>query len=397
VTPVPRESPGSPAMDDTIARRLALWRAAEVIDDETAARIRTWEAGHGSTRNSRLVRLAFAFGGALLAAGILLFVAAHWPQVSPWARFALLALTVALLHVAAGLAQRRTPALATVLHAVGTAALGAGIFLAGQTFHLAEQWPAGFLLWAVGAAFALWWLRDAPHVLYVAALVPAWLVAEWNMRVGVGSRAAMAVAATGVFVLGAAYLSGVGLETRGHWRHVLARLGAVALLLSGVVLPFAAIEQRAALTPDGAAVPALTLALGWLVAAALPLAVGYWLRGRGAWPLLLALAFAVAVTHLFDAWTTLQHLAVHAAYLLAAVGLTVWGVREAHRLRVNVGVLAFALTVLSFYYSSVFDRIGRSLGLVALGVLFVGGGWLLERTRRRLLDRIGGDEAGAAR
>jgi hypothetical protein len=62
-----------------------------------------------------------------------------------------------------------------------------------------------------------------------------------------------------------------------------------------------------------------------------------------------------------------------------------------------VGVLAFALTVLSFYYSSVFDRIGRSLGLVALGVLFVGGGWLLERTRRRLLDRIGGDEAGAAR
>ena len=103
------------------------------------------------------------------------------------------------------------------------------------------------------------------------------------------------------------------------------------------------------------------------------------------------------MTHLFDAWTTLQHVAVHAAYLLAAVGLTVWGVREAHRLRINVGVLAFALTVLSFYYSSVFDRIGRSLGLVALGVLFVGGGWLLERTRRRLLDRIGGDGAGAAR
>jgi hypothetical protein len=45
----------------------------------------------------------------------------------------------------------------------------------------------------------------------------------------------------------------------------------------------------------------------------------------------------------------------------------------------------------------VFDRIGRSLGLVALGVLFVGGGWLLERTRRRLLDRIGGDEARSAR
>jgi hypothetical protein len=36
----------------------------------------------------------------------------------------------------------------------------------------------------------------------------------------------------------------------------------------------------------------------------------------------------------------------------------------------------------------VFDKFGRSLVLIALGALFIGGGWLLERTRRRLLRSI---------
>jgi uncharacterized membrane protein len=113
------------------------------------------------------------------------------------------------------------------------------------------------------------------------------------------------------------------------------------------------------------------------------------LRGRAAWPLLVALAFPLCVTQI-DWDASAGTLALHALYLGAALGLTLWGLRDAHALRVNVGVLAFAVTVLSFYFSSVFDKIGRSLGLVALGVIFLGGGWLLERTRRRLLRRIDG-------
>jgi hypothetical protein len=39
------------------------------------------------------------------------------------------------------------------------------------------------------------------------------------------------------------------------------------------------------------------------------------------------------------------------------------------------------------------DKLGRSLGLIMLGVLFLAGGWLLERTRRRLIGHITGDAA----
>jgi uncharacterized membrane protein len=380
-------------MERDIARRLERWRAAGVVDEATAERIRRWETDHAVVQGSRLGRLAFGFGGLLLAAGLLLFVAANWQQLSPSGRFALFAVLVAALHLAAGAVQNRLPALATVLHAVGTAALGGGIFLAGQAFHLAERWPEGLLLWALGAACALWFLRDWPHVLYVALLTPAWLVAEWSARVGIEARGAFAVAAVGVFVLAMAYVAAVGVEARTKWRHELARVGAVVVLLGGWALPFSAFQNEPFFARGGVEIGTSWLVLGWSVAVLLPLAVGWALRGRDAWPLGVALAFALVVTRL-DVSEPATRLLVHGLYLAGAVGVTAWGLCDAHRMRVNLGTYAFALTVLSFYFSSLYDKFGRSLGLIALGALFIGGGWLLERTRRRLLRGI--DEGPSA-
>ena len=68
--------------------------------------------------------------------------------------------------------------------------------------------------------------------------------------------------------------------------------------------------------------------------------------------------------------------------------------REARSERINLGVAGFAITLLSFYFSNVMDKLGRSLGLMGLGALFLLAGWTLERTRRRLLAQIAG--AGGA-
>jgi uncharacterized membrane protein len=63
-------------------------------------------------------------------------------------------------HVVGALLSERFPAFATAMHAVGTAALGAGIFLSGQIFNLEEHWSGGVMLWAVGAWIAWWLSRD---------------------------------------------------------------------------------------------------------------------------------------------------------------------------------------------------------------------------------------------
>src|SRR5881409_792649 len=92
--------------------RLENWVSASLIDASTAGRIRAYEAGHAASQGLRWpVLLALAFRGILLTAGILLFVAAHWDTLSPAARFTLLVLMMAALHVGAAFAAPRSEAL----------------------------------------------------------------------------------------------------------------------------------------------------------------------------------------------------------------------------------------------------------------------------------------------
>jgi uncharacterized membrane protein len=70
-------------------------------------------------------------------------------------------------------------------------------------------------------------------------------------------------------------------------------------------------------------------------------------------------------------------------------------VRQASKALVNLGMVWFAVAVAWFYFSDVFDKVGRSLGLIGLGVLFLAGGWALEKMRRGLLARMGATDASS--
>ena len=364
-------------------RWLDRWVEASLIDDAAAAKIRAYEEGQAPPAGLRWpVIVALSLGGLMLAAGVLLLVAARWEDLSPTARLSIVLSMVAAFHVAGVVVTGRFDALAVTLHTVGTAALGAGIFLAAQIFNLEEHWPGGFMLWAAGAWVAWWLRRDWPQAALAAVLTPIWLGGEWAVA---GERGQMnsRVLLAGLLLLALAYLTAVVGERRGPVRWSLVWMGGLT------ILPCAFLTALSGNMPYPTPADRAAEAAGWLAAVVVPSAVALWLRRREA---LVNLAFVpwVVLLSLFAQWK--WTLAVQGWCALGAVGLIAWGVRESRTERINLGFAGFAVSVISFYFSSVMDKLGRSASLIGLGLLFLAGGWLLERSRRRLLARVGGDQ-----
>jgi uncharacterized membrane protein len=367
---------------------LGRWTTAGLVDATTAQRIREWERAQppGGVPN-RLAAIAFGFGGLLLMAGIFLFVSAHWDSMTTVARFALLLGMVAIFHIAGACSAERSRLLSTALHATGTAALGAGIYLSGQIFNMAEHWPGALMLWALGAAFALALFRDWPHILWVAVLVPAWLWGEWSEDLprysGLWHNGAPAV---GIVLLAVAYLSAQTEDGAPVWRRALSRLGAIALLPACVMLGDVRSIGRLGTPVDESLLGSGDL-FAWTVAIGLPFAAAFAVRGRRALYLIAVVVWSLITIQFHwghDPWD----LGLYGLYAIGAIGLAAWGVREQRQVIVNLGVLFFAFTTIAFYFSSLMDKLGRSLSLIVGGLLFLVGGWLLERVRRRLIAGI---------
>ena len=364
-------------------RYLARWQTAALVDSPTADRIRAFEQEHAGEKSFRWpTMLALAFGALLLGAGVLLFVSAHWEELSPSWRFSLVLGLVGIFHITGAFTARSSEWPAIALHTVGTIALGAGIALTGQIFNLAEHWPGAIMLWAAGAALAWAVLRHWTQGALTALLIPAWLASEWEVAMGNQRFMDLRPSAEGLCLLAFVYLSARSSNQDDALRRALGWIGGIA------VIPLAAwvsvsYELRKHVSA-GSPLPTWPTIVAWTLAFVLPLGAAVLLRGQAAW-----------MTAICGVWVAVlgelsAELLIYVWCAMGAVGLIVWGVKESRRERINLGVLGFAITVLVFYFSSVMDKLGRSASLIGLGLLFLAGGWELERIRRRLIASVSG-------
>src|SRR5450759_1630878 len=356
---------------------------AQILDLPQAYRIRQFESEQLPRRQARWpVIMAVAFGGIMLAAGVLLFVSAHWDEMSPFQRMALLVLAVGGFHVCGALSLERFHALGVTLHAVGTVALGGAIAMAGQIFNMQEHWPSAVLLWAVGAIAGWLLLGDWPHLALAAILVPFWLAGEWAEAVP-RAEDSWPVITCGILLLAICYLSVrmPGADSRAdHARTALTWLGGLALLPATLAVAL----QHIAYGPTTATGPGM-LAIGWACAILVPLGFAYAFRRSAAWMNLLAALWVVGLNFLAKPRPEIE---LYAWCTLGAAAMVAWGIYEFRAERINLGMAGFALTIVFFFFSSVMDKLGRSASLMALGILFVGGGWYWEKLRRNLVARL---------
>jgi hypothetical protein len=135
--------------------------------------------------------------------------------------------------------------------------------------------------------------------------------------------------------------------------------------------------------PTGEAISQGLAMMGWTIAICGPLAVAYLLRREKSWLNLIAGGWV-----LLFAWAGNWPIYQFALAALFCLFLVWWGFTEGQRERINMGMAGFAITLLFFYFSNVMDKLGRSMSLVGLGILFLLLGWALMKFRRDLFERL---------
>ena len=382
-----------------IEQLLKRWQSAGVLDGVAAGRIRAWEAEQKRPAGLAWQGIvALILGGLLLATGIVLFVSAHWDDLGPGARFALVVTMVAVCHLAGALVRENFRAMSTALHAVGTISTGAAIALVGQIFNIEEHWPAAILLWAIAALAGWILLQDQVQQIFTLLLFPAWIFCELEFytQQHIGRDVYLG---RFLFVWAIFYLT----VFLGSQRKAVHGILFAAATIAAIAGTFMMTEGWPSWFATETFIPFGTRFWAWTAIAALPLVVAAFKGHWGLIPPASAIVFSIALPWCQHTWTQFNdfgpggrnyytrsdpNLAAHALVAAFAVFMIWWGMRQASRALVNLGILYFAIAVAWFYWSNIFDKVGRSLGLIGLGILFLAGGWALEVTRRGLLARI---------
>ena len=377
---------------------LTRWQSAGVLDATIATRIRAWESQQKHPTGMRWQGIvALILGAILLASGIVLFVSAHWDELGPGMRFLIAPAMVGMFHTAGAATRPAFRALSTALHAVGTAATGAAIALAGQIFNIREHWPAAILLWALAAVAGWALLQDEAQQILTLLLIPAWLFSElsYAMQNHIGQNVYLG---RFLFAWSVLYLTLFLNTKRKAVQGILFAAAAIAVIVG---VPY--MLQSWTSWVDRAAIPLHLKFWGWVAIAILPLFPALFRFGKSFVPVAAAVMVAAVlpwcshmlVTHSeFSKGHPVSYTQgepnILAPILVAAFAVFSiwWGVRQFSKALVNLGIVGFAITVVWFYFSNILDKFGRSLGLIGLGILFLAGGWALERMRRRLIAEM---------
>jgi uncharacterized membrane protein len=377
---------------------LKRWQSAGLLDADALARIRAYEGEQERPSGLKWQgRVALILGGILLASGVALFVSAHWDQMGPGWRYTVVMLLVSAFHIAGAIARPRFPALSTTLHAVGTIATGAAIALVGQIFNIQEHWPAAILLWAVAALAGWVLLRDEAQQTLTLLLFPAWLASEWSYaagnHIGVGVYIGRFLIAWSTL-----YLTIFLGSPRKIVRGILFVAAAIASVVGIVIM----LDSWRSWSGTQTFLSFHSPFWGWALIAALPLLFSLFRFRKSLLPVLAGIIFALALPWCTHTWTqhypmgpsygsytrTDPNLAAYALVGAFCVFLIGWGVRQISRALVNLAIVGFGATVAWFYFSDLLDKMDRSVGLIGLGILFLAGGWVLEKTRRSLLKHM---------
>jgi uncharacterized membrane protein len=292
------------------------------------------------------------------------------------------------------------PRVGEALYLVGVLMFGASLFLVGQMYNVQAHDPLALLLWAGGAVATALVVRSRVIAATAVLIFTSWVGFEFGLALddaGGDSLAAFPVVA--VFYGGALYAFATVAQERlgGHW---LARSGFLEAG-RGVGLPVAAaglfVFTFSAATEElsgaGDQLDGFLLA-GFIVLGALAFA-GAGLLATGSRPsdryeggTLLAVLATVVVALFVGGDGDLYAVLFNVLFAVVALGVIYAGYLSDEAWLVNLGVVLVAVDLIARYFDVFWSALPRSVGLIGAGLLVLGIAYVLERQRKRLLERM---------
>lgn len=378
-----------------IEHKLTAWQSAGLIDGDTAAAIRAYEAGHA---RPLALWAVIGIGALAIGLGLVSVVAANWDAIPAAVR---LAVHFALLAALAVGLWRRSDALLAQRPWAHEALLFVFAVL-GLTFfgHLGQVYQTSSPLWQ---PLALWLALFAPLVLLrgsswltAALLAAAFIYACWDFADPTrplfgwqqGERPALViglVTALPVLLvpLGAWMRDRSG---RAHFWRRLEQLGfAYALGCASLIAVIGGLDDFDGNT-DGFLTPATQIvqAALALAAAVLTLAARRGASGVAVGATVAGAALALVAAHLVDGSAIPGAILFMALWVGVALAALHAGWR--HIFQLAVAAIAVRLVIVSFELAS--DLLTSGAGLIVAGLLILAVAWIAVRVSRRLAPPV---------
>ena len=394
---------------------LSRWEADGVITAEQSqaigARYSPAELAPRSARaRGRLVTGLSIIGVVLVGLGVIFFFAANWDGIDRWPKLAIILASIFLAH---GLGyylryHRDYQRVGSAMVLLACIIYGAGVHLVSQVYNVDVNDPRLMLFWFLGVLPLVYIVKSQPIQflgLVLFFLAVGFRLPGWTDDVSRGE----AVLGASLFLILGLFILALGrmkeeIAAFRPYSEVFELVGMITALGAVFVLTFkdvlssdgglfvqgdTEIAFRIVIVAAGALTLALVLSTAWLHRRN---EQSFTLNGIEGVAIVVLLAAAYVVMgvdgDLDGNGDVLFTVVFNALLALALLGVLVSGYLRGKEAWVNIGLAFIGINIIARYFEYSWDLLDRSLIFVAAGVILLLGGYLVERGRQAMLDRI---------
>ena len=355
----------------------------------------------------RLVGGLAVIGSVLVGLGVILFFAANWDAIDRWPKLVIILAAIVAAH---GLGyylryHRGYLRVGSAMVLLACVIYGAGVHLVGQVYNVDVNDPRLMLFWFLGVLPLVYIVRSQPIqflgvVLFLLAV--GFRLPDWIDGVSRGE----AILGIALFLILGLLILAVGrlkeeVSFLRPYSEVFQLVGMITALGALFIFTFKDVfdsfEQglyiqgetevgyRAMIAAAGALTLVLVLVTAWLHRRK---EQEFTLTGIEGIAIAILLAAAFVVVGVETGGEVIYAVVFNALLALALLGVLVSGYLRGREAWVNIALAFIGVFIISRYFEYSWDLLDRSLIFVAAGVILLLGGFLAERGRQKMLERI---------